>query len=171
MVEDATARIAPGPGDDPAEAGHPGAREAGVVDYIDMMLGTLSSLGSSSSSSGAAPLVFAGGPWSNCHTSGPDLMASFIALDAVRTIAWRRRLAGWQQQYRDGIATLDRLAGGDFTKAAPADQDQILARAGRQVARQGGRLGLQEGQLHQGRGVEVDHCPPAFLAPSSPASQ
>jgi hypothetical protein len=56
-------------------------------------------------------------------------MASFIALDPVRTIAWRRRLTGWQQQYRDGIATLDRLAGGDFTKASRADQDKILARA------------------------------------------
>ncbi len=126
VVEDATARIAPGPGDDPAEAGHPGAREAGVVDYIDMMLGTLSAL------EGAAPgppLIFAGGPWSNRHTSGPDLMAKFIALDPVRTIAWRKRLAGWQQQYRQGIATLDKLAGGDFTKASPADQDTILARA------------------------------------------
>ena len=125
VVEDATARIAPGPGDDPAEAGHPGAREAGVVDYIDMMLGMLSALGSSA----PPPLVFAGGPWSNRHTSGPDLMASFIALDPVRTIAWRKRLTGWQQQYRQGIATLDKLAGGDFTKASPADQDTILARA------------------------------------------
>ena len=35
VVEDATARIAPGPGDDPAEAGHPGAREADVTGYID----------------------------------------------------------------------------------------------------------------------------------------
>ena len=31
VVEAATARIAPGPTDDPAEAGHPGAREAGVT--------------------------------------------------------------------------------------------------------------------------------------------
>ena len=127
VVEDATARIAPGPGDDPAEAGHPGAREAGVTDYIDMMLGVLSALGSGGGA--APPLIFAGGPWSNRHTSGPDLMASFIALDPVRTIAWRRRLAGWQQQYREGVATLDKLAGGDFTKAAPADQDAVLARA------------------------------------------
>jgi hypothetical protein len=126
VVEDATARIAPGPGDDPAEAGHPGAREAGVTDYIDMMLGVLSALGGATP---GPPPIFAGGPWSNRHTSGPDLMASFIALDPVRTIAWRRRLAGWQQQYRDGIATLDKLAGGDFTKASPADQDTILARA------------------------------------------
>ena len=44
VVEDATARIAPGPRDDPAEAGHPGAREAGVTAYIDAMLAALAGL-------------------------------------------------------------------------------------------------------------------------------
>src|SRR5580700_8554814 len=58
VVTAATARIAPGPADDPAEAGHPGAREADVTGYIDSMLGALGSLDD------AAPLVFAGGPWS-----------------------------------------------------------------------------------------------------------
>jgi hypothetical protein len=120
VVEAATARIAPGPADDPAEAGHPGAREADVTGYIDSMLSALGSLDD------AAPLVFAGGPWSNRHTSGPDLMAHFLPLDPVARIAWRRRLTGWQQQYRQGIATLDKLAGGDFTKASGAKQDKIL---------------------------------------------
>jgi hypothetical protein len=124
VVEDATARIAPGPADDPAEAGHPGAREADVTGYIDSMLGALGTLDS------AAPLVFAGGPWSNRHTSGPDLMARFMTLDPVARIAWRRRLQAWQQQYRQGIATLDKLAGGDFTKASHAEQDKILAGSG-----------------------------------------
>ena len=120
VVEAATARIAPGPADDPDEAGHPGAREADVTGYIDSMLSALGSLDD------AAPLVFAGGPWSNRHTSGPDLMAHFLPLDPVARIAWRRRLTGWQQQYRQGIATLDKLAGGDFTKASGAKQDKIL---------------------------------------------
>ena len=120
VVEAATARIAPGPADDPAETGHPGAREADVTGYIDSMLGALGSLDD------AAPLVFAGGPWSNRHTSGPDLMAHFLPLDPVARIAWRRRLTGWQQQYRQGIATLDTLAGGDFTKASRTKQDKIL---------------------------------------------
>jgi hypothetical protein len=124
VVEAATARIAPGPADDPAEAGHPGAREADVTGYIDSMLGALATLDS------AAPLVFAGGPWSNRHTSGPDLMARFMTLDPVARIAWRRRLQAWQQQYRQGIATLDKLAGGDFTKASHAEQDKILAGSG-----------------------------------------
>jgi hypothetical protein len=131
VVTDATARIAPGPSDDPAEAGHPGAREAGVTNYIDTMLGAL---GASRSGSGGGqvagapvPAIFAGGPWSNRHTSGPDLMASFVALDPVAKIAWRQRLTSWRRQYARGIATLDKLAGGDFTKASPADQDKILA--------------------------------------------
>ena len=121
VVEAATARIAPGPADDPAEAGHPGAREADVTGYIDSMLSALGTL------DGAEPLIFAGGPWSNRHTSGPDLMARFDALDPVARIAWRKRLAAWQDQYRTGIATLDKLAGGDFTKAGHAKQDKILA--------------------------------------------
>jgi hypothetical protein len=121
VIEDATARIAPGPADDPDEAGHPGAREADVTGYIDSMLAQLGALDE------AAPLIFAGGPWSSRHTSGPDLMARFVALDPVARIAWRKRLQGWQEQYRTGIAALDKLAGGDFTKASHARQDKILA--------------------------------------------
>jgi gluconate 2-dehydrogenase gamma chain len=121
VVEAATARIAPGPKDDPAEAGHPGAREAGVTGYIDTMLSALKD--------GVLhqEKVFAGGPWSNRHTSGPDLMARFTPLDPVAQIAWRKRLARWQEQYRQGVANLDKLAGGDFTKKPPAQQDKILA--------------------------------------------
>jgi len=123
VVMDATARIAPGPGDDPAETGHPGAREAGVTGYIDAMLGALGAL----QDDNPPPVIFAGGPWSNRHTSGPDLMARFAALDPVARIAWRKRLTAWQNQYRQGIAALDKLAGGDFTKVTPQEQDKILA--------------------------------------------
>ena len=116
VVEAATARIAPGPADDPAEAGHPGAREADVTGYIDTLLGALDDQN-----------IFAGGPWSNRHTSGPDLMARFIPLDPVARIAWRNRIIAWQEQYTKGISQLDKLAGGDFTKKPPAQQDKILA--------------------------------------------
>ena len=118
VVEAATARIAPGPHDDPAEAGHPGAREAGVTGYIDTMLASL-----------PAEKVFAGGPWSNRHTSGPNLMARFAPLDPVAKIAWHKRLTGWQAQYRLGIEQLDKLAGGDFSRKTHAEQDKILAGA------------------------------------------
>ena len=116
VIEAATARIAPGPRDDPAEAGHPGAREAGVTGYIDTMLGALQD-----------DKIFAGGPWSNRHTSGPNMMARFAPLDPVARIAWRKRISTWQEQYRQGIQALDQLAGGDFTKKTPAQQDKILA--------------------------------------------
>jgi gluconate 2-dehydrogenase gamma chain len=116
VVEAATARIAPGPHDDPAEAGHPGAREAGVTGYIDTMLASLQD-----------GKVFAGGPWSNRHTSGPNLMARFAPLDPVAKIAWRKRLTGWQTQYAKGIEQLDKLAGGDFSSKTHAEQDKILA--------------------------------------------
>jgi hypothetical protein len=133
VVDDATARIAPGPEDDPAEAGHPGAREAGVTSYIDAMLAALAVLETADAGGGGTaapvPVIFAGGPWSNRHASGPDIMASFIAPDPVSRVAWRKRLADWQQHYTSGIAALDRLAGGDFTKAAPAEQDKILSRS------------------------------------------
>ena len=119
VVEDATARIAPRPADDPPQKGHPGAREADVTGYIDTMLGALRG--------DNPPPIFAGGPWSNRHTSGPDLMARFAALDPVAKIAWGRRLTAWQEQYRTGIAALDKLAGGDFTKTSPRRQDTILA--------------------------------------------
>jgi hypothetical protein len=106
VVEDATARIAPGPSDDPAEKGHPGAREANVTAYIDTMLAALED---------DPPKIFAGGP------------ARFIPLDPISKIAWRNRLTTWQDQYRIGIQTLDKLAGGDFTKATAQQQDKILA--------------------------------------------
>jgi hypothetical protein len=121
VVEDATARIAPGPGDDPAEG--PGAREADVTGYIDTMLGALGVLPDDN----PPPMIFAGGPWSNRHTSGPDLMAFSVALDPVTRIAWRKRLTGWRQQYTNGIEALDKLAGGDFTKATTETKDKILA--------------------------------------------
>ena len=116
VVEAATARIAPGPADDPAEAGHPGAREADVTGYIDTLLGALDDQN-----------IFAGGPWSNRHTSGPNLMARFTPLNPVARIAWRNRIIAWQEQYTKGISQLDKLAGGDFTKKPPAQQDKILA--------------------------------------------
>jgi gluconate 2-dehydrogenase gamma chain len=119
VVEDATARIAPGPRDDPAEQGHPGAREAGVTAYIDTMLSALYG--------DTAPGIFAGGPWSSRHAPGPDLMARFTPLTPVAKIAWHNRLTRWQGQYRTGIQTLDKLAGGDFTKASRRQQDKILA--------------------------------------------
>ena len=121
MVEAATARIAPGPKDDPAEAGHPGAREAGVTGYIDTMLGALQDGALRDPKSSPAARGATGTP--RARTS----MARFTPLDPVAQIAWRKRLGSWQEQYRQGIKALDKLAGGDFTKASHQEQDKILA--------------------------------------------
>src|SRR5437879_4132521 len=118
VVREATARLIPGPTDDASEAGHPGAREAGVVDYVDILLGAFSV---------ATPPVHAGGPFSNrSDAHRPDAMATFVPLTRVQEQAWRTRVAQLQQTYRDGVALLDRLAHGDFAAATVADKDAAL---------------------------------------------
>src|SRR5688572_9026618 len=56
VVVEATARLIPGPDDDPLEAGHAGAREANVVRYIDVLLGAFTA---------TPPRIFTAGPWSD----------------------------------------------------------------------------------------------------------
>ncbi len=118
VVVEATARLIPGPSDDPAEAGHPGAREAGVVQYIDTMLGALGQ---------SPPRVFAGGPFSNRSGSAPDDMARFLALDRVERAAWRTRLGDLTARYRAGVRALDAAAAGDFAGASHEQQDAVLS--------------------------------------------
>ncbi|HUZ42925.1 MAG TPA: gluconate 2-dehydrogenase subunit 3 family protein [Acidimicrobiales bacterium] len=119
VVEEAAARLIPGPTDDAAEAGHPGAREAGVVYYIDGLLGALTA---------ATPKVFAGGPFSNRHGSPTDEMARFLHLTPVQHRAWAERVASLRREYAAGVAALDAAGGGDFIGAGPEQQDRILAR-------------------------------------------
>jgi hypothetical protein len=119
VVEEATARLIPGPTDDPAEAGHPGAREANVVRYIDTMLGALSV---------SPQMVFAGGPFSNRAGGSTDDMAEFIGLGPAEADAWKSRLAAYEVAYRSGIAALDRLAGGNFAGASNAAKDAALVK-------------------------------------------
>jgi len=118
VIEEATARLIPGPLDDPAEAGHPGAREANVIRYIDTMLGALSV---------EPPKVFAGGPYSNRAGCKVDDMASFLGLTPAQASAWTERLATLHRRYRRGIRTLDTMAGGDFTAVTTTRMDEILA--------------------------------------------
>jgi Gluconate 2-dehydrogenase subunit 3 len=117
VIVEATARLIPGPDDDPLEAGHPGAREANVVRYIDTLLGAFAF---------STPRIFAGGPYSDRKGGDENYMADFIPLSAVQEQQWRARIAELQKRYRDGINALDGAAGGDFTKATPDQQDQAL---------------------------------------------
>jgi hypothetical protein len=119
VVEEATARLVPGPLDDPAEAGHPGAREAKAVRYIDTMLGALMLSPQS---------VFAGGPFSNRAGFPTDDMAHFIGLGPAEATAWKTRLAGWRTAYAHGIAALDAAAGGDFVTATVVRKDAALVK-------------------------------------------
>ena len=118
VVTEATARLIPGPEDDPDEAGHPGAREAGVVHYIDLMLTAFDD---------DPPLIYAGGAWSDRRGGAENEMAKFVPLAPWEERAWRRKLSRLRRRYRAGIVALDRAAGGDFTAIPPERQDAILA--------------------------------------------
>jgi hypothetical protein len=118
VVREATARLIPGPTDDPTELGHPGAREAGVVGYIDTLLAAFSF---------ATPPIHAGGPFSNRpDPTKPNDMARFVPLTRMQEQAWRKRVTELQQKYREGVPLLDRLAGGDFAGAPAPLQDAAL---------------------------------------------
>ncbi|HET9876432.1 MAG TPA: gluconate 2-dehydrogenase subunit 3 family protein [Mycobacterium sp.] len=118
VLDAATRRLVPGPEDNPLEVGHPGAHEADVVRFLDNMLSAFSF---------SPPEVHAGGPWSNRAGGSQDFMADFVPLDRAQTYAWRNRIAGYREQYTNGIALLDRQAGGDFTTVSAKRQDSILA--------------------------------------------
>ncbi len=119
VVKEASARLIPGPEDDPAEVGHPGAREADVVRYIDTMLGALSM---------SPAKVFAGGPFSNRAGSPVDDMAHFIGLSPAQAHGWRLRIAGYRRAYSIGVVALDHLAGGDFERATNTVRDEALTK-------------------------------------------
>lgn len=119
LITEATARLIPGPLDDPAEAGHPGAREANVTRYITTLMGALLV---------SPPMVFAGGPLSGRAGGGRDDMADFLPLDPDRSATWRARLAGLKLAYDQGLSALDRTAGTrGFLGLDAAGRDRALA--------------------------------------------
>jgi hypothetical protein len=119
LISEATAGLIPGPNDDPAEAGHPGAREANVTRYITTLIGALLV---------SPPTVFAGGPFSGRAGGGRDDMADFLALDSDRSATWRTRLAGLKLAYDQGLSALDREAGArGFLGLDAAGRDRVLA--------------------------------------------
>lgn len=120
VLRAACARIVPG-GDTV------GADEAGVADYIDRLLGAFLV---------DPPAIWAGGPTSG-RAGGLRGFEHFIPLSPAEELAWRTRIegsggrpererlgpvAGWQEQYRQGLAAL----GDDFTDLAGEAQDERL---------------------------------------------
>ncbi len=117
VLDAATRRLVPGPEDDAQETS-PGAHEANVVRYIDIMLSAFSF---------SPAKVHAGGPWSNRAGGSEDFMANFVPLDRAQNYAWQQRITNLRTQYTNGIALLDQLAGGDFSTASQTKQNSILA--------------------------------------------
>jgi hypothetical protein len=115
VVEAATARLIPGPLDDPSEVDG-GAREAGVVHYVDALLAAFDE---------DPPRIFAGGPASGRH-GGDDDFSTFQPLSALQERHWRATIADWQEQYRAGVVALDAAAGGDYAAAPATTQDDLL---------------------------------------------
>jgi len=127
----ATDRLLPGP----PEAPDPGALDAHCAEAIDALLGAFSF---------DPPLIHAGGPFSSRAGADHDDMARFVPLDAVSELGWRIRLEGTQhrrermfagpvrglqEDYRQGLATLDRLArpASGFAAASTGAQDRVLS--------------------------------------------
>ena len=115
------ARFIPGPPDDP----DPGALEADVPGYIDLMLGMFE----------RSPIrLFAGGPFSFRDGGGRNAFADFLELDAIDERVWRTRIEGsrglpereWngpvvglQQVYTTGLEDLEQTAQRFFGRAFP----------------------------------------------------
>jgi hypothetical protein len=118
LITEATARLMPGPKDDPAEAGHPGAREANVTRYITTLMGALLV---------SPPTVFAGGPFSG-RAGGRNDFTDFLPLDPDHTETWKTRLAAVKLAYDQGLLALDQASGSKgFLGLDAAGRDRILA--------------------------------------------
>jgi len=111
VIREATARLVPGPADDPREQDSPGAREAGVVDYIDRLLSSLD---------GDEAEIYAADA-----AAGPSVR--FVPLTRAQRDGWCSRINRLRDRYRAGIAMLDAMAGGDFATATAERRDAILA--------------------------------------------
>ena len=111
----------------PATDRGPGATAAGVVGYIDQLLGAFTF---------DPPRIWAGGPTSGRH-GGVEGFAEFHPLSPLDELAWRTRIegsqgrperefngpvVGWQERYREGVAAL----GADFRDLDGAAQDARL---------------------------------------------
>jgi hypothetical protein len=112
----------------PSTRGYPGASEAGVVDYIDNLLGAFSF---------DPPRIFAGGPTSG-RSGGEARFSEFVALSGLEELAWRIRIegsmgiaerefngpvVGLEERYREGLRSLGR----EFVSLDEKDMDARLA--------------------------------------------
>jgi hypothetical protein len=113
----------------------PGAVAAGCTEAIDALLAAFTV---------DPPRIYAGGPFSDRGGAETNDFAAFLPLDGYEATAWRLRIegsrgrpdlefngpiTGYQDIYRDGLASLDAAApGGDFA-ALPAPARELLLRS------------------------------------------
>lgn len=97
----------------PPDPPSPGAAAAGAADYIDGLLGAFSF---------DPPRIWAGGPFSGRRGGEPGF-ERFLPLSAMEERAWRTRIDGLQEQYREGLAAL----GANFASLDGEEQDARLA--------------------------------------------
>ena len=120
-IVEATARLVPGPTDDPTEVGHPGAREANVVHFIDRLLSAFAE---------DPPAIFAGAPWSDRHSTGTDHLQRFVPLIERQAKAWHKRVTQLRKQVASAVVKLDKGAVADgfknFVSAPTIEQDKLL---------------------------------------------
>jgi hypothetical protein len=121
VVVEATARLIPGPTDDLLELGHPGAREANVVGYIDALLSAFDT---------DPPRIYAGGPASVRGGNPTDDFNDFQPLSPIQDRYWRAQVAELRQRYADGVVALDAAAGGSYAAADVVTKDLVLTQDG-----------------------------------------
>ena len=111
----------------PPEGEFPGGGGAGTAEFVDRTLGAFDF---------DPPRIWAGGPFSG-RFGGDARFSAFLPLSRLEELAWRTRIEGsrgmperewngpvrgWQEVYRDGIATL----GAAFLDLDPDAQEAAL---------------------------------------------
>jgi Gluconate 2-dehydrogenase subunit 3 len=109
-----------------------GALAAGCAEAIDALLGAFEV---------DPPRIYAGAPFSDRAGSSVNHFEKFLSLDRYERRAWRLRIQGsrgkrelefngpvkgWQATYREGLAALDRAAGGSFAALPGPARDLVL---------------------------------------------
>lgn len=121
-VEAITARLLPGTPDDP------GAREAGVVYYIDTLLSYSSGFGEATYRQAPFAETYTGDAPPTPDTNGFEVM--WIAEDQVERYGYQSILTP-RETYRAGLASLDRYAAArfeaDYVNLTEGQQDAIVS--------------------------------------------
>ena len=123
----------------------PGASALGAPRYIDRLL-------SAFDRPDRPPRIFAGGPFSHRHDGPRNAVKEFLPLTRLEDLRWRAELfgsaavagadvndaalgplKGLRAIYREGLATVDQVAGGSFVSLSRADREHVFAQLDRKT--------------------------------------